>query len=175
MKRYWINFDKMVNELIPHYMGGRKLILYLQSTLKPLQQLSDSFSEWANEMRIEASMTSQVFKLEWFLNRKFDKYFTNPNDRIFITNKQEIGLAMYNQLSDNTQTDNAKFYQQIETNESPMYRSGEKTDDNTVSFVVVSPRPNPNLIDDTIYQRMLSFQIDKYRLAGKTYIIKYSN
>lgn len=61
--RYFINFDKTVNQFVPHYLGGRKLILFLQSILVPLQQLNKEFSEWAKEKRIEASMTSQIFKL----------------------------------------------------------------------------------------------------------------
>ena len=73
--RYAINFDKTINRLVPYYIGGRRLILYLQALMKPLQEANDAFVEYAKETRIEASMTSQKFKFEWFLNRKFSKYF----------------------------------------------------------------------------------------------------
>ena len=70
-----INFDKLVNQLTPHYLGGRKYVLWLQSLCHPLKSLNDAFKEWAVEKRIEASMTSQTIMLEWFLNHKFNKYF----------------------------------------------------------------------------------------------------
>ena len=41
--RYAINLDKTVNQLVPYYLGGRKLILYLQALMKPLQTINDAF------------------------------------------------------------------------------------------------------------------------------------
>lgn len=75
--RYFINFDKTINQLVPYYIGGRKLILYLQALMSPLRRVNDDFVEYAKETRIEAAMTSQIFKFEWYLNRKFKKYFAN--------------------------------------------------------------------------------------------------
>ena len=69
--RYYINFDKTINQLVPYYIGGRKLILYLQALMSPLRRLNDDFVSYAKETRIEAAMTSQIFKFEWFLNHKF--------------------------------------------------------------------------------------------------------
>ena len=75
--RYYINFDKTINQLVPYYIGGRKLILYLQALMSPLRRLNDDFVSYAKETRIEAAMTSQIFKFEWFLNHKFSKYFAH--------------------------------------------------------------------------------------------------
>ena len=36
MRNYRINTDRLVNQLVPHYLGGRKLILFLQAILQPL-------------------------------------------------------------------------------------------------------------------------------------------
>lgn len=33
--RYVIDFAKTINRLVPYYIGGRKLILYLQALMKP--------------------------------------------------------------------------------------------------------------------------------------------
>lgn len=88
--RYKINFDKTINQLVPYYIGGRKLILYLQALMKPIQELSNAFSEYAKEQRIETAMTSQIFYFEWFLNRKFSKYFLNGG-QITIKNGERLG------------------------------------------------------------------------------------
>ena len=92
--RYYINFDKTINQLTPAYIGGRKLILFMKSLAHPLRALNDAFVEWAKETRIEASMTSQIFKFEWYLNRKFSKYFVNQSNRIAITNVVPTGVPI---------------------------------------------------------------------------------
>lgn len=94
--RYFINFDKTINQLVPYYLGGRKLILYLQALMSPLRKLNDGFVEYAKETRIEASMTSQIFKFEWYLNRKFSKYFLNGGV-ISIKNSEGLGVPIYNE------------------------------------------------------------------------------
>ena len=53
MRSYRINTDRLVNQLVPHYLGGRKLILFLQAILQPLNSLNIKWKEWADEKRIE--------------------------------------------------------------------------------------------------------------------------
>jgi hypothetical protein len=175
--RYDIHFDKVVNQLVPHYLGGRKLILYLQSTLAPLQPLNVSFAEWARETRIEASMTSQVFKLEWFLNRKFKPYFLDSRQTITIRNGAETGLPIYFQSADIVKGDNVLLYGEEEGKKKSavLHHRHEKLDKNTFSFLVHSPDIDTSLISREAYLGMLSHYIDKYRIAGKTYKIKFSD
>lgn len=174
--RYYINFDKTINQFVPHYIGGRKLILLLQSLMSPLQTVNDSFVEWAKETRIEASMTSQIFKFEWFLNRKFKKYFLNGEGQISIKNGEKLGVAIYHQSADIAETDNMVLYQESEgaiTGE-PLFYADEKTDESSVSFTVFTPQIDEKLITCEAYLAMMSYYIDKYRLAGKTYNIKFN-
>ena len=84
MSRYKLPIDKLVNRLVPHYIAGRRFILFVQSTLYPLQSTNEWFRSFAREKHIEARMTSQVIYFEWFLNYKFSKYFKDSRDRIFI-------------------------------------------------------------------------------------------
>lgn len=176
--RYFINFDKTINQFVPHYIGGRKLILYLQALMKPIQQLSDSFSEWAKETRIEASMTSQVFKLEWFLNRKMRKYFKDQNLSIYIENASKHGLPIYHQNANIPRTDHLLLRTEGEnaTDTSVLSYEDENTVQDSTSFVVYAPEVNTSLITEKAYKAMLSYWIDRYRIATKTYnIILYSN
>lgn len=176
--RYAINFDKQINRLVPHYIGGRKLILYLQALMKPLQELNDKFKEWAREMRIEASMTSQTFKFEWFLNRRFSKYFQNPSDRLVISSGTgNFGTPMYNEDTELVGIENVKLYGQNEegVETAVFYRDGERTEERKYSFTVHSPAINTELISKEEYVSLLCYQIDKYKLAGKTYTIIFDN
>lgn len=173
--RYYINFDKTINQFVPHYLGGRKLILFLQSLIHPLRSVNDSFVEWAKETRIEASMTSQVFKFEWFLNRKFKKYFLNGEGQISIKNGEKLGVAIYHQSADIADADNLVVYHEAEGIKSEaLYYANEKTDESSVSFTVFTPQIEETLITREAYLAMMSYYIDKYRLAGKTYNIKFN-
>lgn len=174
--RYAINFEKTINQLVPYYLGGRKLILYLQSLMKPLASVNEEFVDWAKETRIEASMTSQIFKLEWFLNRRFSKYFQDPTKRITIKNGEKAGTPIYNQgASDIPDQDQFKLFQD-NTNDpgdtGVLLYHGEMTDTSSVSFLVYSPAIDKAKITEEAYRTMMEYQIDKYKLAGKTYTIK---
>ena len=69
--RYKLSIDRTVNRLVPHYLSGRKFILFVQSCLYPLQRTNEWFRSFTRERHIEARMTSQVIYFEWFLNYRF--------------------------------------------------------------------------------------------------------
>lgn len=171
--RYSINFDKLINRLVPHYMEGRKLILYLQAIIKPMQKLNDDFVSYAKDTRIEASMTSQIFKFEWFLNRKFSKYFLDGG-QIAIQNGEHLGVPIYYGNANIPLTDHMVMYYSSEDGDTThLYYQTENTSGSTCSFVVTSPNVNTDLISLQQYEKMLKYYIDKYRISGKTYVIKY--
>lgn len=175
--RYFIDFDKTVNQLVPYYIGGRKLILYLQALLHPLRRTNDEFANYAKETRIEAAMTSQILKFEWYLNHKFQKYFAE-NGRITIKNAEAVGTPIYNESANISANQNMLIFQEDETNiarQLIVYRSDENTTESTVSFVVATPKVDTKLITEQKYIAMLKYVIDRYRLANKTYIIKYES
>lgn len=173
--RYTINFDKTINQLVPYYIGGRKLVLYLQALMKPLQTLNAAFSEYAKEQRIEAAMTSQIFYFEWFLNRKFSKYFLNGG-QITIKNGERLGVPIQWENADVDASEDLLLYKEEEEIKNvALYHSNEQTDGSSHSFVVSSPAINTQLISIENYKAMLSHYIDKYRLSGKTYVIKINS
>lgn len=174
--RYKINFDKILNEIVPWFIAGRKIMLFLSSCLKPLQELNNKFSEWANETRIEASMTSQVFKLEWYLNRKFSKYFLDPSMMFSIKDKLEIGASIYPEHADVYDIDNLLLYTEADSDKSKteiLRYEGEESEETMCSFIVYAPAINTALLSQQEYESMLKFYINKYKISGKTFIIKY--
>ena len=174
--RYKINLAQTVNQLTPHYIGGRKLILFMQSILQPLQSVNDKFSNWANETRVDASMTSQVIMFEWYLNRKFQKYFSDPAGRIVISDGERVGLPIYHEGADIPETENVLLYNQSEANSSaPLFYKNENLAPYGVSFIVHTPKVNQLAISDPEYLSLLRYVIDKYRFSGKTYKIKFNS
>lgn len=173
--RYCIYFNKTINQFVPYYIGGRKLILYLQSLMRPLQILNTQFVEWAKETRIEAAMTSQVFKFEWFLNHKFKKYFIDSRSSISIKNGVRLGVPLYWESANIDQVENweMRYEKEDKRKDPPLYFYNEKTDESSHSFIVYSPQIDTSLISTEAYLAMMSYYIDKYRLAGKTYKIKF--
>lgn len=132
--RYAINFDKTINQLTPHYIGGRKLILLMQALVSPLQILNKDFSEYAAEKRIEASMTSQILPFTWFLNRKFKKYFLQKSGRITITNLAMLGVPLYNESADIVQGETYRSIRKKKERERLfIIRMSEQTPIHTVS------------------------------------------
>lgn len=184
--RYRINFDKTINQLVPYYLGGRRLILFLQACVKPLQKLNDAFVEYAKEQRIEASMTSQIFKLEWFLNRKFSKYFEDPVSLISIKNGEKTGVPIYNESATGISDDEEfKLWQETEGQPGPaFFYENDQTLGSSHSFIVSVPKlrqledetgkPTGQFVDGmtiTQFESMLSYWVDRYKISGKTYKI----
>ena len=183
--RYKINFDRVVNRLVPYYLGGRRLILFLQSCVSPLKSVNDEFSDWAKEMRIEASMTSQVFKFEWYLNRKFKKYFADPEQRIVIQNGLKFGTPIYHQsIADSLDYKPTVIYGEGEEGESAkFYYSDEIPDEMAVSFIVYCPALDMDVetgrlkagISRSEFVGMLNYYIERYRISNKTYTIIFND
>lgn len=161
--RYYINFDKIINQLVPHYISGRKLILFLQAIMHPLRYVNDAFVEWAKDTKIEASMTSQVFPFEWFLNRKFGKYFLNSEERISIATSKNAGVPIYYQSANINEVQHMVIYHESEGGNlgDPLYYVNENTGINNVSFVVYTPQIDETKITHEAYIAMLSYYIDR--------------
>lgn len=173
--RYKLTIDKAVNRLVPHYLSGRRFILFVQSCLYPLQSLNEWFRAFARERHIEARMTSQVIYFEWFLNYKFGEYLKDSKDRIFIKESESVGVDLYHEDAEYQRPCTVWFNGERITATSeeeqprPFYRYAEEKLINKVSFMVCVP-PIKIPAQDLVY--MLSYVVNTYKIAGKTYLIK---
>ena len=121
-------------------------------------------------------MTSQKFKFEWYLNRKFSKYFINQGERIVITNGVHLGVPIYYGNADIPLSEHMVLYKESEGLKSDaFYYEDEETEESVVSFIVSSPHINTELISQEKYEAMVKYYIDRYRIAGKTYILNYQD
>lgn len=167
--------DRLINQLAPHYLPGRKYILFLQGLVWPLKTMNDRFVAFAKEKQIEAAMTSQVMYFEWYLNRKFNKYLTDPSQKIFISESSPIGVELYYEDAQYSTPftvwyDNEQIVAAHES-ENPrlMHLVAEEKAVNKASFTVCVPEIN---ISEYEFVYMLSRTVNTYKIAGKTYLIK---
>lgn len=176
MKRYKLPTDRLVNQLVPHFLSGRNYILFIQSLVYPLKTLNTTFMAYATEKHIEARMTSQIIYFEWYLNYKFKKYLTTADERIFIQESSPIGIDIYHEDSLNGRPftiwyDMEEIASFTPNEEKPkeFYFLSEEKAINKVSFMIVVPRIN---IEQKEFIYMLSYVVNTYKTAGKTYLIK---
>lgn len=167
--------DRLVNQLVPHYLPGRKYILFIQSLVYPLKTLNDRFVSFAGEKQIEASMTSQVMYFEWYLNHKFKKYLRDKRGNILITESGTAGVDIYHEgaqycrpftLWYNTeQPGTAKSEEQPR----PLYHTSEEKAVNKAGFIICVPEITA---PEKEFACMLSHVVNTYKPAGKSYLIK---
>lgn len=175
MSRYRLPTDKLINRLVPYYLSGRRYILLLQSFVYSLKTLNDGFIVFAREKHLEARMTSQILYFEWYLNYKFKQYFASREDKIFISESFSLGVDIYKESAVNGRPFTVwKENEQIDTNnplEEPreFYRIAEERFLNKVSFTVNVPTIT---IATKEFVYMLSYIVNTYKVAGKTYLIK---
>lgn len=174
--RYRLPTDRLVNMLVPYYLSGRKYILFLQSLVYPLFTLNEKFTAYAYEKQIEARMTSQVMYFEWFLNYKFRKYLADNQANIYIQESVSIGVDIYHEgaadLKPFTIWYDGEPVMIVDPAEEPreLYYISEEKAINKVSFMVCVPQIAGITESEFVY--MLSYVINTYKIAGKTYLIK---
>lgn len=175
MRSYRIDTDRLVNRLIPHYLGGRRLVLYIQSLLKPLDTLNQTWKEWADEKRIEAAMTSQVIMLEYYLNRKYKKYLSDQTQHIVISDGDVNGVPLYWESSESAGVSTWTIYEESEGKESSkaLRWKDEKMAESDVSFLVCVPAIDEQKITQDELSAMISYHVAKYRIAGKKFKVAY--
>jgi len=173
--RYQLNMDRIINQMVPYYLSGRRYILFLQSLLYPLQSLNNSFVKFAKEKQIEAGMTSQSIYFEWFLNYKFRQFLRDKNDTIYIKDSEALGVDLYHEISAYSKPYTVWHENEpvITSNnaEKPreFYHLSEEKVINKVSFIVCVPAIT---IQEQEFVYMLSYVVNTYKLAGMTYLIK---
>lgn len=174
-RRYYLPTDKLVNRLVPHFLGGRRYVLLLQSLVWPLHTLNERFCAWARERELEARMTSQVMWFEWWLNYRFSGYFEDAADRIYIADSESLGVDLYHEGSASGRPftvwyEGEKVQAGDESeNPRPFYLYSEEKAIRKVSFTVCVP---PITIATQEFVYMLSYAVNTYRTAGKTYLIR---
>lgn len=178
--RYGLSFERLVNRLVPHYLGGRQLLMLLHGISYPLQVVNDRFVLFARQKMVEAAMTSQIILFEHFLNSRFSRYFADRQDRIFIMDGRDAGVDLYMQDSTIGRPYTLWFNHELIPAGTPdderpkeFYHQSETREAGKGSFIVSCPAITGIELSDFV--NMLSSVVNVYKLAGKTYIIKINS
>ena len=83
--RYDIDNAKVIGRVLPFYIRGRKISIFLYAIACPLVTLHETFKEWALQKKIEASITSQTLTMEWYLTYLFKDRFEDETASFRIT------------------------------------------------------------------------------------------
>lgn len=175
MSRYKLFTDKLVNELLSPHQRGRRHTLWLQSILYPAQLLNSELRDFIVEKKIEAHVTSQVLHFTWYLNRRFSQYFLDSNDKIKILHYVDLGIPYYS-LGEDGETPNVVYAIDEDLSESeiegpiPFFWEYESLNAIGASFKLLIPEIT---INENEFNIMLVSEVEKYRVAGKTYVIEY--
>lgn len=174
MRSYRINTDRLINQLVPHYLGGRRAILFLQSCMQPLNSLNEKWKEWADEKRLEAAMTSQIILLEHYLNHKFNKYLLDRTKHIVVSDGIVNGIPIFWESGGGHGADLILYHAKETPNQNVIFRyKDEKQANSDVSFFICCPNVNPAVITQDELTAMISYYVQKYCIAGKKFIVIY--
>lgn len=169
--RYKINIDKLVNDLVPPTLRGRWHVKLIQSIMQPLQILNDQFVQYAKDKHIEARMTSQIMYFEWFLNYKLKYHFVDPDGQITIVDRSNLGVPIYHSPNEETFVLWSKDSTDVE--HPVFYNKSDELKVEAHSFIVSCPAIKSESQEEFLY--MLKYWVDRYKTAGKTYIIKITS
>lgn len=178
MSRYKLFTDKLANILTHPTKRGRGNVLWLQAMLKPLQRSNDEFQSFVFDKKLEASVSFQVIHFGWYLNYKLRQYFANDTDEIKFAHYVDLGVPIYDDgengevpfLVWGEEEEVAWQSRPEEQQPQPLYHEFESLSAIGASFRVSVP---PILIPDDEFGVILKAEIEKYRTAGKTYVIEY--
>ncbi|GAA4349758.1 hypothetical protein GCM10023185_06720 [Hymenobacter saemangeumensis] len=167
-----IDFLRLATQLLPPLLRKPKLRAWVGSLLSPLRQQHAAFLLYAAQARRELSYNSQTMAYEKALNDRFD-----PNgQRIWIENSDRELKPLY--LNFTAENQEAKpVYSRAEC--PPWQYIYSQADFNSqLDFIVrvppvLLPSNNPPAAAELTAQ--LHARIQRFRLAGKRYAVRFSN
>lgn len=184
MRDYSFKSNHLVRKMLPAYIRGRKLTMYMYSLIHPLDAVSEKFNLWCKDTMIIANMTSQPILFDNYLNYRLRKYFANQEDGINVITNIE---------TERTKDVIATYLMSYPPIYKPVYTHMETEDEDEPhtylmseifpgvavkpSFYVFVPQCNTDIIDEGRYMELLVAYIERYKLPSKSYeiIVKTDN
>ncbi len=190
MRDYSVNIPKQVGRLLPYYLRGRRMILFLSAVSHPLSffnHATTGFTPWAHTKLYELSMTAQKIRLEWHLNSVVipeGNITLRSGQTVTISDETSAFAVCYYKSEIQDRTTAPLFYTngiptvtRLETNTSDkalakiitrhIYEHGSVAG----RFVINVPYSGN---DTASVSRMIAAGITKYLPVGVTYRIKYT-
>ena len=159
--KYVIPYNSIVWQLVPHFLRGTKLLNWLYTAVKPLQDLNDDFVIYKDSVAYFLQFDSRIRNLEKFLNEKFDAALA----RIYITNlKRNPEQFIYN-FTDAPKDNQMTLYSVNDLSKTTyIYSSAETALFNNYDFTI-------NVPTGVSTDEEIRINTTPYVIGGKTYTI----
>lgn len=175
-ERYAIDFDSLVERLMPTYLRGRLFRRIVKIIVSPLQSVNDWFVKWAHEQEVANKVTSQKILLEQYLTSQLRTYIIDKSDRFEIILRNPYSSNAYVFGIDEQPP---SLYEQVyatkfEDRETAayicyLYSAGFLA----TSFYVSCPLFDETIIAKDEFEAKVKTIVDRYRLPSKNYKIIY--
>lgn len=156
-----INYDRLLQLLLPVHLRGQRMILFLKAMIRPLKTLYNGFLSYRLATLRTLSHTGQVMYLEQLLN---DLY--SPNARgieIIDSTDNRWAPVIYNQGEGQTPV----YLYNTEETQPPIYLFNTNEYNLMTDFVVRVP------VGISATSAEIHNIVNRYRQAGKRYILVY--
>lgn len=156
--RYAFNILNSIISLVPHFLRGDQLILFLYVLCKPIETLHNVFLSFVVSTRMRVQYTGQVFSLEKILNDTFD-----PSSR-GIQIVDGVGVINVYLYPVTANVDGPYMYNSQETAPQEIFLYFQDSESiQQADFIVRIPL---SLVYDELQLRGL---VNAYKMAGKRY------
>lgn len=156
---YLLNIANIVRDMIKVSLRKPKRIALLQTALKPLSTINQEFKSKTDDITYFLQFNGQTIYLEHYLNDQYDDVL----QRIYIENTSGSNRVTLYFKSEGQASTFVYFKSEAQP---PLYLRWKSEPVTGVDFIVWVP------VDVTFDEIVMRAQIDKYRQAGKTYLIQ---
>lgn len=185
--QFKIDINKAICRLLPFYLRGRRIILFLEGIAKPLDNFNNgenSFASWADKTLLSASMSAQPMRLEWYLNHLYkEKWQLKSN--ITVTNYAPTQTVIYRRDECSENGDANGKNTPLSPNMIPLivYTKDERKHPSTIKIkeevagigtnvLINIPKITNASLDVDKCVKELQNTINKYMPIGATYLVR---
>lgn len=162
---YNYDLSKLIRRLTPPRWRNPLNLNWYETLLSGINHSQDRFNAFKDQALVELSYNGQTCYLEKMLNDRFDPV----SRRIIILHEEDNGVYWY--LENEGQVEKY-LYTESETGATTtyLYNEGEPSTEfpEGIDFLVKAPS------ELTGQEAKMRSEIDKYRLAGKIYLVEFS-
>lgn len=166
-KYYHIDFDRLVEMLLPGFLRKPRMTAFMQACVTPAKNLYERFQAFSQLQEYEAGITAQAGLIEKALNDAFD-----PVARRFeiVHELLNDGPVIFLE-SDNQASQNPVLYLEADAQSNAgmvMHLDSESSELPTgIDFRVKAP------LDTQSNQEAIKSMVLKYKLASKTFDVEF--
>lgn len=155
-----IDLNSIRINFIPRHWRRVNYLDFILALYKPLFTFQTTFNQYFNDLEYSMLWNGQVIMLEHYLNDLYD-----PIDRsIFITDIQQLEQVFVSTVEENE----TSYVSTIVENSTEFIVSPIESFNSDPDFVINIPS---TVIVGVFNEELLRSQVNKYKLAGKQYLI----